>query len=212
MARPAVAPERIQPSARAGRALGCLERRSPVYQAYIFSNGPGAEFLVSETQGRAPGPAVGTPQRVRIRTAKPVRSSPRLLLGAAYGKGGRSSPPGSGELGIVPGSFTGGRYLGVRTLFPSPPSQSQPFWVAGQKQPGALRSSTLELPRFGMLPIFVYIVFFRCLFSSRSPLEEGRPLRRVVLHGVGACSRGLPHQACSSSALPGACAGVYSVL
>ncbi len=85
------------------------------------SDGPGAEFLVYEIHGGAPGPAVGTPQRVRIRTAKPVRSSPHLLLGAAHGKGGRSSPPGPGELGIVPGSFTGGQYFGGSYPITFPP-------------------------------------------------------------------------------------------
>ena len=67
-------------------------------------------------------PAAGTDTNCEARW-----SSLRLLLGAVHGEGGHSSPPGPGELGIVPGSFTGGQYPGDRTPFPSPYSQSQPF-------------------------------------------------------------------------------------
>ncbi len=52
-----------------------------------------------------------------------------------------------------------GAGLGDRTPFPSPSSQSQPFWGAWQKQPGAPRSSTHKLPRFGIIPV---LLFFMC--------------------------------------------------
>ena len=58
---------------QAGRALGCLERRSPYYQASSFFGGPGARFVGLEiliiiilvgsrwdyAHGRGPGPAPG---------------------------------------------------------------------------------------------------------------------------------------------------------
>ena len=54
---------------KAGRALGCLERRSPYYQA-LFFRGPGARLRTLKSMGRH-RPRCQGPQWVRIRTVKP---------------------------------------------------------------------------------------------------------------------------------------------
>ena len=99
----------------------------PTTKLHLFTCGPGARFVGLEIHGvpQAPlsWPPVGADTNCEARW-----NSLRRLLGVARGEGGRSSPPGPGELGRVPGSFTGGQDWGVgpRSLPPSPsPSPSE---------------------------------------------------------------------------------------
>ena len=124
---------------------------------YVFG-GPGAEFLVSEIQGGAPGPAVWSPSgcgsELRNQVGVPCAFSWERLTAREVAVHPQD-PAGWAEF---PAPLQGGGTLGDRTPFPSPSSQSQPFWGAWQKQPGAPRSSTHKLPRFGIIPMLLFFM------------------------------------------------------
>ena len=141
----------------------------------IVSGGPGAKFLGLEIHvaPEAPlsGPSVGADTNCETRC-----NSLRRLLGVTHGERGRSSPPGPGELGRIPGSFTGGQDWGIgpRSL-PPPPSPSPPERMAeGYPQ---LPVPAPLLPRLGIVPICSFLFSAFPILSAKEgwPLLEGSP-------------------------------------
>ena len=168
----------------------------PTTKLHLFNGGPGARFVGLEIHGvpQAPlsWPPVGADTNCEARW-----SSLRRLLGVAHGEGGRSSPPGPGELGRIPGSFTGGQDWGIgpRSL-PPPPSPSPPERMAeGYPQ---LPVPAPLLPRLGIVPICSFLFSAFPILSAK----EGWPLWRVVLHSAVRYSSPLALRRAPSSANP----------